>query len=144
MSDWIKNFLCIWIGFGSGLVISGAVFAFIAVIGVVPRLAQKTKTTQFAKVYEEALILGGIMGASIDFLNFKLPMNAISVIIYSLSVGIFFGCIAVSLAEVLDVIPILTRRIRVSQGIFFFIMALALGKLTGSLLYFLIPGYYSM
>ena len=144
MIEWLKNLMCILIGFSSGMVISGAVFAFIAVIGVVPRLAQKTRTTKFAKVYEEALIMGGILGTVIDFFDFKLPIGSIGTIIYSLCVGIFFGCVAVSLAEVLNVIPILTRRANVAQGMFFFVMALALGKLVGSLLYFFMPGYYSM
>ena len=40
----IKYILMFLIGIGGGIVISGAVFAFIAIIGIVPRLAQKTKT----------------------------------------------------------------------------------------------------
>lgn len=140
----LKQFLCIWIGFGSGLVISGAVFAFIAVIGVVPRLAQKTGTTKYIKFYEEALIVGGILGTCIDFFEFNFFIGKTAVIIYSLGVGIFVGCLAMSLAEVLNVIPILTRRARVQQGMFFFILALAFGKLAGSLLYFFVPGYYTL
>ena len=52
------------LGFGGGIVISGAVFAFIAIIGVVPRLAQKSHTEKYIKLYEEAIIWGGILGAS--------------------------------------------------------------------------------
>jgi stage V sporulation protein AB len=139
----LKQLICIWIGLGAGLVISGAVFAFIAVIGVVPRLAQKTKTRKFVKLYEEALIVGGILGTAADFFDFHLMLGAPFVILYSLSTGIFFGCIAVSLAEVLNVFPVLTRRAGLRQGLFFFIIALAFGKLAGSLLYFFVPGYYT-
>jgi len=64
------------------------------------------------------------------------------VIIFSLCVGIFFGCLAMSLAEVLNVIPILSRRGRLQQGMFFFMLAVAFGKMTGSLLYFIIPGFF--
>jgi stage V sporulation protein AB len=138
----LKQLACIWIGLGAGLMISGAVFAFIAIIGVVPRLAQKTKTAKFIRVYEEALIAGGIFGTLADFFDIRIMLGAPFVVFYSLTVGIFFGCIAVSLAEVLDVFPILTRRARVRKGMFFFIVALACGKLAGSLLYFLVPGYY--
>ena len=52
------------LGFGGGIVISGAVFAFIAIIGVVPRLTQKSHTEKYIKLYEEAIIWGGILGAS--------------------------------------------------------------------------------
>jgi len=49
-----------------------------------------------------------------------------------------------SLAEVLNVIPILTRRGRLQHGMFYFVLAIALGKLVGALLYFLIPGFYDV
>ncbi|MGN1318179.1 MAG: stage V sporulation protein AB, partial [Lachnospirales bacterium] len=70
------------------------------------------------------------------------PINPIIVIIYSLCIGIFFGCLAVSLAEVLNVIPILSRRINVQKGIKYFILSLALGKALGSALYYFLPGFY--
>jgi len=140
----LKQILCIIIGFGSGLVISCAVFAFITAVGVLPRIAQKTNTKQFIKYYEEVLLVGGVIGGISAFYDIYLPIGKIGVVIYSLGMGIFFGCLAASLAEVLNVIPILSRRARVQQGLFFFIMALAIGKLAGALMYFYIPGFYSL
>jgi stage V sporulation protein AB len=140
----IKVILAVLLGFGSGAVISGAVFAFISIIGVVPRLAQKTGTKKYIRLYEEAIIFGGILGCVEGFYNFPLPMPSIIVIILGFCTGIFYGCLAVSLAEVLDVIPILTRRTKLGKGMFFFILAIALGKLSGSLLYYIIPGFFTM
>ena len=128
------------LGFGSGTVIAGAVFAFITIIGVVPRLAQKTGTAKYVKYYETAIVAGGIFGTLAGIFNFYIPIGIFSAVV-SLCVGIFYGVLAMSLAETLDVIPILTRRGRVQQGMFFFIIAIALGKLCGSLAYFLIPGF---
>ena len=54
----------------------------------------------------------------------------------------FYGGLAVSLAEVFDVVPIFMRRARLLKGIVFFVTAIALGKTLGSLAYFLIPGFY--
>lgn len=133
--------LCI-IGFGTGIVISGAVFAFIAIIGIVPRIAQKTKTTSYIKWYEDMIIVGGIFGATTIMIDYYIPAPTIFIIFFSCCMGIFYGCLAVALAETLDVIPILTRRIKIGEGIAIFILALALGKLIGSLLYFRIPGFY--
>ena len=45
------------LGFGGGIVISGAVFAFIAIIGVVPRLAQKSHTEKYIKLYDGVIEL---------------------------------------------------------------------------------------
>jgi len=138
----IKVFLAILLGFSSGVVISGAVFAFISVIGVVPRLAQKTKTVRFIPLYEEAMILGGILGCAAGFFNITLPLPRIFVVILGFCAGVFYGCLAVSLAEVINVIPILTRRTKLGKGMFFFILAIALGKLMGSVIYYIIPDFY--
>ena len=58
--------------------------------------------------------------------------------IYGLSAGIFAGCIAVALAEILDTFPILFRRFYIKRGLFWMILSLAIGKTCGSLYYFLV------
>ena len=139
-----KALFLIMLGFGSGAVISGAVFAFISVIGVVPRLAQKTGTKKYIRLYEEAIIFGGILGCVQGFFSFPIPLPGFFVVILGFCTGVFYGCLAVSLAEVLHVIPILTRRTKLGKGMFFFILAIALGKLSGSILYYVIPGFFKM
>jgi len=139
----LRYTLPVLIGFGSGVVISGAVVAFITILGVVPRLAQKTKTTQYIKWYESALVMGGIFGTIGGLFNLYLPIGRPMTMLVGLCIGIFYGVLAMSLAEVLNVIPILTRRGRVQKGMFFFVLAIALGKLTGSLLYALVPGFHN-
>lgn len=138
----LKILLLILIGFGSGVVISGAVFAFIAIIGVVPRLAQKTGTGKYIMLYEEAIILGGIFGTTTLMVNYYIPIGRALTVVFSTLIGIFYGCLAVSLAEVLDVIPILTRRGRIQQGMKYFVLAIAFGKCIGSLLYYFVPGFF--
>jgi len=138
----LKHGASIVIGFASGLVIAGAVFAFITIVGVVPRLAQKTGTTGKIKVYESALALGGIIGTLATIFRFYIPIGPIGAIIVSMANGIFIGCLAMSLAEVLNVIPIFSRRARMQRGLFFLVLAIAIGKLIGSLLYFLVPGFF--
>jgi len=139
----ISYLLPILIGFSSGLIVSSAVFAFITAIGVVPRLAQKTKTQNYAKVYENAIGFGGIFGAIAGVVNLQIPLAAFIVAVIAISVGLFYGVLAMSLAEVLNVIPIMTRRIHIQKGMFFFILAIALGKLCGALLYAIVPGFYN-
>jgi len=132
-----------FIGFSSGLIVSSAVFAFITAIGVVPRLAQKTKTQSHAKLYENAIGLGGLFGAVAGVVDLQIPLAAAIVAVIAISVGVFYGVLAMSLAEVLNVIPIMTRRIHLQKGMFFFVLAIALGKLCGALLYALVPGFYT-
>lgn len=136
-----KNMLSVLVGFGAGAVISGAVFAFITVIGVVPRLAQKTGTQQYVRLYEDAIIIGGIFGTLTGIFQFYLPIGYPGVVLVGVCIGIFVGCLAASLAEVLNVIPIMARRGRLIKGMFFFVLAIALGKLFGSLVYYCVPGF---
>lgn len=137
----IKRILLVFIGIGSGIVISGGIFAFIAILGVVPRMAQKTKTEKYMSLYEDCILYGGIYGGANIIGPIKLPLGIFGLILTGLFSGVFVGSIAVSLAEVLDVVPILTRRIYLKRGLVFLMLTLAVGKMTGALLYFLIPGF---
>ena len=138
----LKYLILILLGIGSGAVISGAVFAFISIRGIVPRLAEKTKTNKYIVFYENAIIAGGIFGAFSIMFNYYIPIGVIPAMLFGFFIGIFYGCLAVSLAEVLDVIPILTRRTRLYKGLKYFIIAIALGKATGAILYYFVDGFY--
>ena len=56
--------------------------------------------------------------------------------IFGLGAGMFIGCLALAIAEILDSIPILSRRIGFRHGIGLAVISMALGKLVGSFLYF--------
>ena len=73
----LKYLILILLGIGGGAVISGAVFAFIAIIGIVPRLADKTKTSSHIVFYENAIIAGGIFGVFTIMFNYYLPIGVI-------------------------------------------------------------------
>ena len=138
----LKAALSVLLGFSGGVVIAGAVFAFITMIGIVPRMAQKTRTQAYVKWYEMAIVAGGVFGTVMGLFQPRVPLGSLLVAIFSLCTGIFYGCLAMSLAEVLNVIPILSRRGHLQRGMFFFVLAIALGKMAGSLLYYLKPGFY--
>jgi len=138
----LSTALMLVIGFGSGALVSGAVFAFITIVGVVPRLAQKTRSVRYIKVYESAIALGGIAGVVLGFFGQAIGWGMFLLPLIGIAAGIFYGCMAMSLAETLNVIPILARRARLQRGLFFLIMAIATGKMVGALLYFLVPGFF--
>lgn len=134
-------FLSALVGFSGGVVISGGVFAFIAIIGIIPRLMDKTKTTNFVLLYETVIITGGILGTITMVWDLSFPIGKIGLAVIGFSFGIFVGCLAVSLAEILDVIPIVARRLYIKKGIQFLILSVAIGKMIGSLIYWIIPGF---
>ena len=137
----VKYLIAILLGFSAGGIVAGGIFAFISVIGVVPRFAQKTNTIKYMRFYEDIIVLGGLWGSSTLYIDYTIGLPYIAGILLTFLVGVFVGCMAVSLAEVFDVVPIFMRRARLTRGIAVFITVIALGKITGSLLYFLIPSF---
>ena len=133
-----RSFWLILLRFSSGAMVAAGIFAFIAVIGVVPRLAQKTKTESACRFYESCITAGGIFGCLPLVFDFVLPIPQVLFVPVGFCVGIFIGTLAVSLAEVLNVVPVFLRRARLTIGIPVFLLAVALGKLAGALLSFLV------
>ncbi len=62
--------------------------------------------------------------------------GSLMIAIYGIFAGMFVGCLALAIAEMLDSIPILARRIGFRHGIGAAILGMAVGKLLGSLYYF--------
>lgn len=129
-------------GFSSGIVVSAGVFAFIAAIGIVPRLAKRTKTQRFIPFYEDVITVGGLFGTTAMFIDYRLPPLPFLAAAFALFTGVFVGVLAVALAEVLNVMPVMLRRTRLTRGLPWLLLAFALGKTAGSLAYFLINGFY--
>ncbi len=50
--------------------------------------------------------------------------------------GMFIGCLALAIAEMLDGVPIFSRRVCFEKGISLAIFWIAIGKICGSILYF--------
>ncbi|MDD4844254.1 MAG: stage V sporulation protein AB [Anaerotignum sp.] len=138
----IAKILMIIIGFTSGAGISAGVFAFIAAIGLVPRMAQRSKTEKYIPLYEDMILLGGLFAATSMFVDYRLPKSPILAGGFALAIGVFTGVLAMALTEVLNVMPILMRRVRITKGLPWIILSFALGKVLGSLLYFLVDGFY--
>lgn len=142
----LKTILLCIMGFSSGLLVSAGVFTVLFVVGLVPRFAGKTNTARYELLYEECIIFGsviacffsvfpiqGSLGEMITHASFLCQALLILIGIFA---GIFVGCLAIALAEVLDGIPIFARRIKLKMGLDIAIFSVAIGKVTGSLIYF--------
>lgn len=124
-------------GLCAGGVIAAGVFAFLAIIGVFPRLIGKTGTKKHVMLYETVIVVGGIVGNVVDIYEFPLLFGGNFLLaMIGLSVGIFVGCLVMSLAETLKALPVFNRRIRLAVGFQYVILCIALGKLVGALVYF--------
>ncbi|MBP2077807.1 stage V sporulation protein AB [Oceanobacillus polygoni] len=127
------NFLQILIGFSGGLAVGAGFVAFITVLGIIPRLIQLSKTEKLIKVYSASVILGLMMGTYFSFADINLHQPVLVLLFWGLLHGIFNGMLAAALTEVLNVFPILSRRIRLDHYLLFLLMAIVFGKIFGSL-----------
>lgn len=149
------KFLFLWIvGISYGLLSSAGVFTVLVAVGLVPRFAGKTHTAGKVILYEEMVILGTLTGGFFsvfsrycqfgawwqqrfaEYTGLLLQLGVLCQILYGFFAGMFIGCLALAIAEMLDSIPILARRISFRHGIGLAVLGMAAGKLCGSLLYF--------
>lgn len=141
------------LGLCFGGFVSGGVFTVLLSVGLIPRFAGKTHTNRKVFLYEEMVVLGTLAGNVLTiFPQCKeagawlsaLPgiggiwqgAGCALLVLYGLFAGMFVGCLALAIAEMLDSIPIFARRIGFRHGLGMVVSAMALGKMVGSLLYF--------
>ncbi len=130
---WSRESLIIIIGLSSGFVVAGGLYSFITMIGVLTRLATRTKTANRVMLYEDMVTLGAGIGNWVYFWPFDVPFGRITLIVIGLFTGVFVGCLAIALAEVLNVIPTFARRVKLKKGLCAIICAMGAGKLIGTL-----------
>ncbi|GFI33131.1 hypothetical protein IMSAGC013_04538 [Lachnospiraceae bacterium] len=133
---WIKQVFLGFIGLASGSAIAAGVFSFIISIGVVPRIIGKSRTAKDIVAYENAVILGGAAGNIFSLFPVSAPLGIGAVIVFGLSAGIFTGCLAVALAEILNTFPIMFRRFGIKEGLSLMLFFMALGKALGALYFY--------
>lgn len=120
-------------GLAGGLAVGSGFVAFLAVLGVIPRLTQLTKTMGMIYWYEWSVVLGAILGTFASIQDPIWHFSGFIAIPIGLAGGTFVGMLAAALTEVLNVFPILAKRIGIEDRIVTLIMAIVLGKVFGSL-----------
>ena len=142
----LKSLFLILVGLCSGTGIAAGTFAFLLVIRVIPRMVQKAKLEHKIIYIENIVFRGLLFGTVLSLFSWKkkwiLTILGRSILtIFGVSAGIFVGCLAVALAEILDTFPIFFRRLHIKESFGAgMIFVMAIGKLIGSLFFFL-TGY---
>lgn len=149
-------------GLSFGLLSAAGVFTVFSTVGLVPRFAGKTHSANEIFLYENMIIGGTIIGNLMSIwpdsweraiirletltgaFSFWTVSQFLWLIVIGLFSGMFVGCLALSIAEMLDSIPIFTRRISFRKGIGLAICSVAFGKLCGALFFFYEEIYRAM
>lgn len=124
------------VGLFAGGVIASGVVAFIISLGIVPRYAGITKTASRVRLYEDCAMAGAFLGNLVWLYRIPLPLGEAGLAMCGLLFGIFLGSWIIALGEVVNIYAIVARRVGLTRGIGVVIIAMALGKILGSLLFF--------
>ena len=124
-------------GLAAGLITATGLFALISSVGLINRFADVSNTCNKLMLYEEMIILGAVLGNIVYIFDAEIYLGMAGCLIYGLIAGIFIGCFLICLAETMKSLPIFIRRVRISDGLGFIILAVAAGKAFGHLLYYL-------
>lgn len=142
------------LGASYGLLAAAGVFTVLVAVGLVPRFAGRTHTGKKVVLYEEMVIFGTLFGCLLSIfsrycgigawlqkrhpeqIEALLGAGGVFQAVFGIFAGMFIGCLALAIAEMLDSIPIFARRISFRHGLGFAILGMAAGKLCGSLIYF--------
>lgn len=126
------------IGGAGGFMVSGGMYALITTLGIINRFAQDTHTASQIILYEECVIWGATLGNVVSVTGKIVPVGIVGLWFFGLVAGIYAGCLAVALAEVIKTIPVYMIRIRLTGGIGYVILMMAIGKCVGGIIYFFV------
>lgn len=132
---WQQIFLA-FIGLSAGNIIAGGVVGLLIGLSIIPRYAGITHTSDQMLLYEDVTLLGAVLGNIFYLYEFSIPLGTPFLIFYGLFSGVFLGGWILALAEMADIFPIFSRRIRFTEGLPKVIICVALGKLAGSFFFF--------
>jgi stage V sporulation protein AB len=127
-----SQLIAVIIGLASGIVVGSGVVAFLVVLNIIPRLAQLTHSRMYLQRYEVAVVLGALGFTWMDMFSFQIRMSWFVVAIFGLLAGAFVGMLAAALTEVVNVIPIMAKRLGLEAYVLWLLMAMIFGKVVGS------------
>lgn len=149
----MEQLFLIVLGLSFGVFTAGGVFTTVIVVALVPRFAARFHTAYKIELYEEWIVAGAIAGGifgvyshlwttpSWESRGMLLKAAGIAcVIIWAFFTGMFVGCLALAIEEMLGGIPVFARRVHLRKGLGIIILSIAAAKLVGSLCYF----YYGL
>ena len=137
------------LGLSFGVFTAGGVFTTVIVVALIPRFAARFHTAYKIEFYEEWIVAGAITGGIFGVYShlWTTPSwearsallkaaGVFFVTVWAFFTGMFVGCLALAIEEMLGGIPVFARRVHLRKGLGVIILSIAFAKLTGSLYYF--------
>ncbi|MFS0837833.1 stage V sporulation protein AB [Paenibacillus sp. 1P03SA] len=120
-------------GLAGGIAVGSGMVAFLLVLDIIPRLLQVSRAQNRIRSCEIAVIAGSLFFTVTDFFNWKLSAPVWWTGIFGLFAGAFVGMLSAALTEIINVLPVLAKRVGVTSYMVWLLMAMIAGKVLGSL-----------
>jgi len=134
MLDGLRYAFVAILGLAGGIAVGSGLVSLLIVFDLIPRLAQIARAYRKAAWFELAVITGAVFWSMVDFMDWHWSLPTIVTMVpIGLLDGIFVGMLAAALTEVMNVLPILARRLRLESYMVALVTAMMLGKVAGSL-----------
>lgn len=137
-----QQFFLAFLGLSAGVIVAGGAAGLLIGLSIIPRYAGVTHTGDHILLYEDVTMAGIFFGNIAFLFSFGLPGSEIFLLFFGTFSGIFLGGWVMALAEIADVFPIFSRRLKLQEGLPYIILCTAAGKTAGSLLYYA-KGWFS-
>jgi len=128
-----QGFLLAIIGLAGGFAVGSAFVALLIVLDLIPRLVQLTRAHRRSAIFESGILIGALYWSCADLFDWSFKLPDMLLLLPAIFQGLFVGMFAAALTEVLNVIPIISRRFKLRPYLFSLLMAMVLGKVSGSL-----------
>lgn len=128
----------VFIGFSGGIAVGAGFVAFLSVLGLIPRLFEMLNNHKLIGQYTMWMVLATIVGSAISFYDFSLQIPIVFSVTWGLIHGMFVGMLAAALTEVLNVFPLILKRLQITNYLEKILLAIVLGKICGSLYQWLV------
>lgn len=125
--------LLILIGLAGGLAVGSGLVAFLVVLDIIPRLTQLSRAYSKIHWLEGMLVAGAVFWTIVMIFDWRLYFFPMGTAFIGLFAGLFVGMLAGALTEVLNVLPILAKRLHIGDFMIWLLMSMVLGKVVGSL-----------
>lgn len=145
----MEQLLLVILGLSFGVFTAGGVFTTVIVVALIPRFAARFHTAYKIELYEEWIVAGAVAGGIFGVYSqlWTTPSweargmllktaGVVFVTIWAFFTGMFVGCLALAIEEMLGGIPVFARRVHLRKGLGVIILSIAAAKFAGSLCYF--------
>lgn len=131
------------LGGAAGIATSAGLMAILITLGVIPRIMGRMQLAENVFLIETMLTIGGVAGCVLSFGmgNWTLGLGHKGIAgilgqlllgVYGIGAGVFVGCQAIALAEILNIFPIMFRRMKLQIGLPVILLVMAAGKIVGA------------